>query len=141
MKTIQVQPFTVVGREARTSNAKEMSGAGVIGAMWSTGVPSGSPIVAVYSGYASGKDGDYDYLLGTKLADDDTVPRELAHRTIVAGSYLHLSFDGSVSPESVVALWRQIWEAEHLGTIKRAYKTDYELYRDDGFDLYVGLKA
>lgn len=140
MKTTQVQGFTVVGREARTSNAKEMSGDGVIGALWSKGVPSGSPVAAVYSGYASDKDGEYDYLLGRRIADDETVPSELAHRVIMTGPYLHLSFEGSVSPESVIALWRQVWEAEHLGTLKRAYKTDYELYRESGFDLYVGLK-
>jgi predicted transcriptional regulator YdeE len=141
VNTEEVEGFTVIGREARTSNAKEMSGTGVIGGMWSRGVPSGWPVVAVYSGYESDKDGDYDYLLGRKIADDETVPSDLAYRLVPAGSYLHLHFEGSISPESVVALWRQVWDAEHLGTIKRAYDTDFELYGENGFDLYVGLKS
>ena len=141
MKTVQIKSFAVVGREERTSNAKEMSGSGVIGGMWSNGAPSGSPVVAVYSGYESDKDGEYDYLLGRKIGDDETVPREMAHRVVERGSYAQLSFQGSISPEAVVELWRQVWEAESLGEIQRAYKTDFELYSETGFDLYVGLKS
>lgn len=141
MKTVHIKAFAVLGKEARTSNAKEMSGKGVIGAMWSAGAPAGLPVVAVYSNYESDKDGEYDYLLGRKVVDDETVPREMAHRIVESGVYVHLSFDGSISPEDVMALWRRIWEAETIGEIKRAYKTDFELYRKDGFDLYVGLKS
>lgn len=118
-----------------------MSGKGVIGKMWSNGAPPSSPVVAVYSTYESDKDGEYNYLLGRKMGEDETVPQEVAHRDVEAGSYLHLQFAGSVSPEAVVGLWRQVWEAEHLGKIQRAYKTDFELYGVAGFDLYVGVKA
>jgi predicted transcriptional regulator YdeE len=141
LNTVYVESFAVVGREARTNNSREMSGAGLIGQMWSKGVPTGWPVVAVYSGYESDKDGEYDYLLGRKGVDDETVPREMAHRVVLEGSYLHFNFAGSISPEAVVGLWRQVWEAEHLGQIQRAYKTDFELYGENGFDLYVGLKT
>jgi len=141
VKTAHVDSFTVVGREARTSNAKEMSGAGVIGQMWSKGVPSGSPVVAVYSQYESDKDGEYSYLLGRKTTADETVPQAMAYCVVLAGTYLHLSFQGPISPESVMGLWRQIWEAEHAGTIQRAYQTDFEVYGEAGFDLYVGVRA
>jgi hypothetical protein len=52
-----------------------------------------------------------------------------------------LQFAGPVSPEAVIGLWREVWEAEHLGKIQRAYQTDFELYCEAGFDLYVGLKS
>lgn len=141
MKTVQVEGFTVAGREARTSNAKEMSSAGVIGRMWGKGVPAGSPVVAVYSQYESDKDGEYNYLLGRKTASDETVPQQLAYCVVPSGTYLHLSFQGPISPESVMGLWRQIWEAEHVGTIQRAYQADFEVYGEAGFDLYVGVKT
>jgi predicted transcriptional regulator YdeE len=141
VNTVTVKGFTVVGREARTSNAREMSGEGVIGKMWSSEVPTGSPVVAVYSAFESDKDGEYNYLLGRKMGDDETVPSESAHRIVESGSYAHFQFTGSVSPEAVVGLWRQVWEAEHLGEIRRAYQTDFELYGEAGFDLYIGLKG
>jgi predicted transcriptional regulator YdeE len=140
VNTVKMDSFFVIGREARTSNAREMSGQGVIGQMWSSGVPTGSPVVAVYSEYASDKDGEYNYLLGRKRTEEETVPKEMAHRMVAGGSYLHLQFAGSVSPEAVMGLWREVWEMEHLGKIQRTYKTDFELYGDAGFDLYVGVK-
>jgi len=140
VNTVRVEGFAVAGHEARTSNAKEMSGEGVIGKMWSSGVPVSSPVVALYSAYESDKDGEYNYLLGAKMGEDDTVPREMVHRVVLGGQYLHLEFVGSVSPEAVIGLWRHVWELEHEGTIDRAYKTDFEIYGSAGFELYVGVK-
>jgi predicted transcriptional regulator YdeE len=117
-----------------------MSGEGVIGKMWSSGAPAGSPVVALYSEYESDKDGEYTYLLGRKMGEDETVPHEMAHRRVLGGSYLQLPFVGPVSPEAVVGLWRQVWELEGEGKIRRAYQTDFELYGEAGFDLYVGVK-
>jgi predicted transcriptional regulator YdeE len=140
VNNVKVEGFTVIGREARTSNAREMSGQGAISKLWSVGVPAGSPVVAVYSAYESDKDGEYNYLLGRKMADDETIPRELAHCIVHRGPYLNFQFAGSVSPEAVVGLWRQVWELEREGKIQRAYRTDFELYGEAGFDLYVGVK-
>ena len=140
MNIVQVETFAVVGREARTSNKKEMSGSGAIGAMWSKGVPTG-PVIAIYSGYESDKDGEYNYLLGRRTQDDETVPMELVHRVIAPGTYWRLSFEGSISPEAVVGLWGQVWDAERSGKIQRAYETDFESYNENGLDLYIGLKS
>ena len=74
------------------------------------------------------------------MGEDETVPREMTHRIVVPGSYLHLEFAGEVSPEAVMNLWRHVWELEHLGKIARAYNTDFEMYGQNGFELYVGLK-
>jgi predicted transcriptional regulator YdeE len=136
----QIEGFTTVGREARTSNGKEMKGEGVIGAMWSSDVPTASPIVAVYSEYESDKDGEYNYLLGCKFAEDETVPREKAHRQVLGGRYLRLESTGPVSPAAVVGLWQQVWDMETQGQILRTYKTDFELYGANGFELFVGVK-
>jgi predicted transcriptional regulator YdeE len=141
MNIVRVEEFIVTGRRARTSNEREMKGEGVIGQLWSSGAPTASPLVAVYSEYESDKDGEYTYLLGRKIGEDETEPREGMFRTVEAGSYLHLPFAGSVSPEAVVGLWREVWAMEQEGKIRRAYKTDFELYGGAGFDLYVGIKT
>lgn len=140
MNIVQMASFTVLGREARTSNAKEMSGQGVIGAMWSRGVPEG-PVFAVYSKYESDKDGAYSYLLGRRTDGNETLPMQVDYCIIQPGPYWQLGFDGSISPEAVVGLWRQVWEAEQSGKIQRAYKTDFESYGETGFELYIGLKG
>src|ERR1700693_1856037 len=107
MKTVWVDGFAVTGREARTSNPREMSGKGVIFKMWSD-VPSSSAIVAVYSEYESDKDGEYNYLLGTKAAPDDTPQRQ-----VEMGEYILLQFEGPITAEATIGLWQQIWDLEN----------------------------
>jgi predicted transcriptional regulator YdeE len=135
MKTVWVDGFAVMGREARTTNTREMNGEGVIGKMWSGSIPSLAEIVVVYSDYESDKDGAYNYLLGTKTGP------ALARREVQKGEYILLRFEGPVTPEATVGLWRQVWDLERQGKIERAYATDFELYGDTGFELYVGIKS
>jgi predicted transcriptional regulator YdeE len=135
MKTVWVDGFAVTGREVRTSNAREMSGEGAIGKMWAGGAPSDSAIVVVYSEYESDKDGEYNYLLGTKAAPDGTPRRE-----VEKGDYILLKFEGPITPEATVGLWRQVWDLESVGRIQRAYRTDFEVYGDEGLELYIGIK-
>jgi predicted transcriptional regulator YdeE len=140
MKTVTMDAFYAVGHEARTTNAREMSGQGVIGKMWSTGVPSASAVVAVYSEYASNKDGEYNYLLGSKIAENEKVPRDLTRRKAAAGKYVQLSARENHAG-AVIGLWQQVWALESEGKIQRAYKTDFEMYSETGVDLYVGVKS
>src|SRR5258708_4778133 len=73
-RTVQQSGFTVVGIAGRTSNAKEMTAEGIISKQWErlmkeallNRIPNrvDSAIVAVYTEYASDKDGEYTYVLG-----------------------------------------------------------------------------
>jgi predicted transcriptional regulator YdeE len=140
MKTVTMDAFYAMGHEARTTNAREMSGQGVIGKMWSTGVPGASAIVAVYSEYASDKDGEYSYLLGSKVGESEKMPRDLVRRKVEQGRYVQLSAKNEGKAPVVVGLWQQVWALEGEGKIKRAYRTDFELYGEAGVELYVGVK-
>jgi predicted transcriptional regulator YdeE len=139
MKTVTVEAFYVIGHEARTSNAREQSGTGIIGKMWSTGVPGASPIVAVYSEYESDKDGLYNYLLGSKTGGKEKLPSDLTKRKVEAGEYVVLDSHTGEKLQ-VIPLWQQIWDLEREGKISRAYKTDFELYNGPAVELYVGVK-
>jgi len=135
-----VEAFTVSGREERTTNAVEAGGNGIIGKLWSHfGHNLPGPPIAVYSSYASDKDGEYAYLLGTRSRGETAA--ELVERQIVPGQYVVLSFEGATTPEAIVGLWMQVWSAETSGQIKRAYKTDFEIYSASGVQLFVGIDA
>lgn len=135
-----MEAFTVMGREVRTSNAREMSGQGAIGQLWSKMSPDLGTPVAVYSEYATGKDGDYSYMLGVEIGLDETMPLQFSRRDTAAGDYVCLKSEGPLTPDVVVGLWRQIWALEEAGDLSRAYRTDYEIYRGNGVELYVGVK-
>ncbi|MGC1373109.1 MAG: effector binding domain-containing protein, partial [Candidatus Sulfotelmatobacter sp.] len=73
VKVMHRSGFSVIGIEVRTSNAKELSGDGVIGKQWEKffqddvlgKIPNktGSNIYAVYSDYASDRNGEYSFLI------------------------------------------------------------------------------
>jgi predicted transcriptional regulator YdeE len=135
-----MEAFTVMGREVRTLNARELSGQGAIGQLWSKMSPELGTPVAVYSEYATDRDGEYSYMLGVEIGHDETLPLQFSRRDTEAGDYLCLKSEGPVSPQLVAGLWRQIWALEDAGELSRAYRTDFEIYRGNGLELYVGVK-
>ena len=141
MNIVRMEAFTVMGREVRTSNARELSGQGAIGQLWSKMSPELGTPVAVYSEYATDKDGEYSYMLGVEIGHDETVPLQFSRRDSEEGDYVCLKSEGPVTPELVVGLWRQIWALEEAGELSRAYRTDFEIYRGNGVELYVGVKS
>jgi predicted transcriptional regulator YdeE len=139
--------FTVIGVEQRTQNAREMSGQGIIPQLWArvmgesllSTIPGRADdcIVAVYSGYTSDKDGEYDYLLGAKVAAPSATPEGMVARQVALGHYEVFSGDDS-SPETVVGLWKKIWAQKK--ELRRAYVTDFEIYYpDQRVEIYIGL--
>ena len=128
-----------MGREVRTSNARELSGQGSIGQLWSKMSPDLGKPVAVYSDYASNKDGEYSYMLGVEIGNNETLPLQFSKRDTEEGDYVCLKSAGPVTPQLVADLWRQIWALEEAGEISRAYITDFEIYTGNGLELYVGI--
>ena len=150
--------FYVAGFSARTNNAKEASGQGVIGKLWQdfyaknlgAQIPNriGADTIVVYSDYASDEKGDYTYLLGARVSAIDHLPARLTYRKIVPGSYAVLTTDRGPVTEVVPAQWRKIWgmPAEELGG-RRAFLTDYEVYdhraadpRNAQVEFHIGIQ-
>lgn len=158
MEKLHVDSFIVVGVTARTSNALEASGNGVIGGLWARlrkddlvnriKHRADDHIVAVYSNYQSDKDGEYDYTLGSKVTSATDVPPGMAVRRTDAGDYAIFTARGGPAAQLVMSLWKRIWSLEtSSGEFRRAYRTDYEIYlnsnaddADQKVDVYIGLK-
>jgi len=87
MKTPVVEPpeFSVIGIQVRTNNGKETAAGGAIPRQWerffkeaiADKIPHkvGSSIYAVYTGYASDRDGEYDFIIGMKVSRVSEVSR------------------------------------------------------------------
>lgn len=155
---LHVDRFTVVGLEARTTNAQEARGGGPIGKLWArlmtehflSAIPHrvDDRIVAVYSNYASDRDGPYTYLLGAKVSSRHDLPPGMTAREIVPGTYAMFTAAGGSPAQMVVGLWKRIWSLEQPGPLQRAYQTDYEVHYNSEsdpaggahVDVYVGLR-
>jgi predicted transcriptional regulator YdeE len=149
--------FTIIGIEARTTNAKEASGDGIIGAQWQKffgeGIPQKIPskidsnFYAVYSDYANDHNGEYSFAIGAKVKDGTTPPSGLVAKRVQAGPYAVLTSDKGPFPQIVPAAWQKIFSLEDEERLKRAYQTDFEIYdqraqdpQNGQIDIYIGLK-
>ncbi len=76
-RVVEQPEFSVIGIQVRTSNAKEMTGGGAIPKQWAKFFKEGiadkipnkvdSTIYAVYTDYASDRNGEYDFIIGMKV--------------------------------------------------------------------------
>ena len=152
---VHVEEFVVIGIEARTTNEREMSGKGSIGELWMRLLKNNfveripdrvdKRIIAVYSDYENGKDGEYSYLLGARVSPLKPAPEGMASCRIPSGDYAMFTAKGRPPAEMVVGIWKQIWSLETRKKLARAYRTDFEIYSeaanpaDTLVDVYIGL--
>jgi predicted transcriptional regulator YdeE len=158
-RIMELQEFSVIGIQVRTSNAKEVTGGGAIPKQWARFFSEGitdkipnkvdSTIYAVYTNYASDYNGEYDFIIGMKVSSVSDVPRGMVAKTVPRGKYAVVASEMGPVAQVVPKAWQQVYSLDankHLGGT-RAYKADFELYdqrsqnpQDSQVDLYIGLK-
>jgi len=158
-RIVEQQEFSVIGIQARTSNAREVTGGGAIPKQWDRFVKEGiadkipnkadSTIYAVYTDYASDHNGEYDFIIGMKVSSVSGIPPGMVAKKVPSGRYAVITSAQGPVAQVVPKAWQQVWSLEdnkQLGGA-RAYKADFELYdqrsqnpQDSQVDLYVGLK-
>src|SRR5580698_4856932 len=155
-RAVQQDEFTVVGIAVRTSNAEQMTPERPIGKQWERlfkeGVLAAIPnradanIVALYTEYASDKDGEYTYVLGARVTKVDSVPAGMVAKNVPAGRYAVFTSERGAVQKVVVEMWQRVWSTpkSSLGG-DRTYKSDYEVYdqraqnpANSVVDLYIG---
>ena len=156
---IQQDQFFIVGIEARTTTANEMSGHGIIPKQWqrffAEGILQKVPnkadqnIYAVYTDFADKRYGEYSIIIGARVTDKSALPPGMVLKTIPTGKYAVFHSDKGPVAKVVPTAWQRISEAEDRGKLgfTRTYRADYELYsaatmdpQNVQVDLYIGVK-
>ncbi len=116
---VEIPGFTVVGIEARTTNAREATPEGVIGKQWQKFLGEGTleripdradpNVYAVYSDYVSDHNGEYSFLIGAKVKEGTTTPSGMVAKRIRAGKYAVITSDKGLFPKVVPAVWQKIF--------------------------------
>jgi predicted transcriptional regulator YdeE len=153
-----VHSFMVVGISARTNNTKEMTPDGVIGRLWGRLAPEGflakvairadENIVAVYTDYASDKNGDYTYILGAKVSGDSEIPAGMVAKKIPSGKYAVFTSERGPTSTVVPEAWQKINNLpKNAPGGDRTYQSDFEVYdararnpHDAVVDVYIGIR-
>src|SRR5580700_3437636 len=118
-RAVQQDEFTVVGIAVRTSNAEQMTPERPIGKQWErlfkegvlTAIPNkaNANIVALYTEYASDKDGEYTYVLGARVTKVETVPAGMVAKNVPAGRYAVFTSERGPVQKVVVERWQKVW--------------------------------
>jgi len=149
--------FTVIGIEGRTTNAKEATAGGIIPVQWQKffqegilgKIPNktGANIYAVYADYASDRNGEYVYMIGAMVKEGTAPPAGMVSKRVLNGRYAMVTSEQGPVSAVVPGTWQKLWKLEDDGKLKRAYKTDFEIYdqrardpQNAQVDVYVGLK-
>lgn len=157
IKQANVPAFTVIGIEARTDNAKESTANGTIPKQWQKFLTEGMlaqiqnkdgpNLYAVYTDYASDHNGEYTYVVGAAVKDGTVPPGGMVVKRVPAAQYAVFTTEVGPFAKVVPAEWQTIFKLEHEGKLKRAYKTDFEIYdqraqdpQNAQVDIYIGLK-
>jgi len=158
-RVVELPEFSVIGIQVRTNNAKEVTGAGAIPAQWQKffkdGIADKIPnkidptIYAVYTGYESDRNGDYDFIIGMKVSSVSDVPPGMVAKNVPKDRYAIVTSAKGPVAQVVPQAWQRVYSLDdnkQLGGA-RAYKADFELYdqrsqdpHDSQVDLYIGLK-
>jgi predicted transcriptional regulator YdeE len=158
-RTVEQQEFSVIGIQVRTSNAREMTGGGAIPKQWDKFFKEGiadkipnkldSTIYAVYTGYASDHNGEYDFIIGMKVSSVSAVPPGMVATKVPKGKYAVVASAKGPVAQVVPQAWQRVYgldDNKQLGGA-RAYNADFEVYdqrsqnpQDSQVDLYIGLK-
>jgi predicted transcriptional regulator YdeE len=157
-KVVDQSAFIVIGIQARTNNAKEMTADGIIGKQWGRFMAEGlgqkipnrvdASTVAMYTDYASDHNGDYTFILGAKVSSDAKVPEGMVARKVVAGKYAMFTSEKGPAQKVVPEVWMKInsLPKSAMGA-DRVYATDFEIYDQRAadpqnllMDVYVGIK-
>jgi len=157
-KVVDEPGFAVVGIEGRTSNAREMTPEGVIGKLWQrfmtenllAQIPNkmDSSILAIYTDYASDKDGEYTYVLGARVSSMTKVPKGMVAKRIPAGRYAVFTSEKGPVERVVPSAWQKINSLPKSAPGgDRVYQADYDVYdqraanpKDARVDIHVGIR-
>lgn len=133
MKTIQTEPFYVIGISVRTTNE---NGQGIkdIGGLWGQffsqqvleAIPNkvDNVIYSIYTEYESDHTRPYTTIIGCRVEHLNEIPSGMKGIRIEGGTYTQLSARGDMQQGFVGSKWYEIWNSD----LNRAYTADYEVY-------------
>ncbi len=154
----EVQAFEIAGIGGRTSNAREGSGAGIIGPLWERvraggalaplGAREADAVYALYSNYESDASGEYDFTIGVRVGAQHAVPAGYVRRAVERARYARVVSEPGPAGKVVSEAWKRVWSAapSDMGGA-RAFRTDFEVHPasslaggHDPVAVMVGLK-
>jgi len=137
----------IVGLAVRTDNEKAMKDIPTLCEQFQDGWQEkiehcvNDNIVCSYMEYDEDHTKPYTYIIGCVVSNRDNIPAGMVSKELAGGYYAKIEVFG-LYPDSLLAAWEDIWDAD----LDRAFTTDYEVYdeyfteeNDCYFNIYVSV--
>lgn len=143
-QNITLDSFHIIGIEVRTKNENGQSQKD-IGALWqkfySENVLDNIPnkvddeILGLYTDYEKDFTKPYTMVIGCRVKNLENVPEGMVGKTINQTDYVVIPVKGEL-PKAILQTWQEIWKSD----IPRAYKADFEIYKENSeVDIYLSI--
>jgi predicted transcriptional regulator YdeE len=162
-KIVELDGFTLIGIEARTSNSNgksnQVSGRAVISEQWERFFKEGvfdripnkldPSIYGLYTDYESNRDGEFSLVIGARVSDAALAPPGMVKKSVPKGNYAVLTSAKGPVAKVVPEAWKQVWNLEDSSGLggPRTYRADFEVYgppsrdpKNAEVDLHVGIR-
>ena len=158
---IELPAKKLIGIKARTSNADEMIGKGVIGPMIGRfyaeqlGSKIKSPrakagvAFSLFTDFDTDHTGPYTYFIGEEVRSFENESQDLVQIEIPAQKYVVFTTDAGPMPMVEINAWQQIWQMnENAFGGKRNYLADFVIYDEKAsnplsavISIYLGING
>jgi predicted transcriptional regulator YdeE len=147
MRIEEIKEKLIYGISTRTKNIDEMnpqtSKIGVIWQKFYQTVELDEKVYGVYYNYESDANGEFDVLAGCEISNEN-----LANVKIEKGKYLvfHKTYEennDNSTVQAIIETWGKIWEyfSNENSQYKRAYKTDFEYYKNQNeIEIFISIQ-
>lgn len=159
-RLVHLEELTISGISARTTNARELAGSGVISGLWdryfseniAEQLASDSlskDIYGVYAEYENGAMGEYTSLVGHRMAKKSAMTSSnITTVTLPAAQYAVFTSRRGPLSEVVIEAWQFIWAWSMNSELRRTFTGDFEHYderasnpNDAIVEIYIAVEA
>lgn len=151
MRVEEIEEKLIYGISTRTKNSNEMNPATAkIGTLWQkfdnkveVNYKGGERVYGIYHNYESDAHGEFDVLAGYETSNDELDTVKIQKGKYLVFNKIFEGIDDSARIQAIIETWGKIWEyfSDEVSQYKRAYKTDFEYYKNQNeIEIYISIK-
>jgi len=151
MRVAKIEEKMIYGISTRTKNEDEMNPqTAKIGAVWQkfdetvdVDYKGGERVYGVYYNYESDANGEFDILAGYETSNEKLESIKIETGKYLVFNKIYKENNDNSRVQAVIETWGEIWEyfANENSQYKRAYKTDFEYYKNQNeIEIYISIQ-
>lgn len=147
MRVEEIEEKLIYGVSTRTKNIDEMNPkTSKIGEIWQKfyqTVKCEEKVYGIYFNYESDANGEFDVLAGCEIFNEDLSSVKIKKGKYLVFNKLYEENNHDAKVQAVIETWGQIWEyfSNEDSKYKRAYKTDFEYYKNQNeIEIFISIQ-